>query len=285
MRILITGSRGMLGRTLLRLLPLENTELVVSGSDIGDFDITSADETFAFIRSLKPDIVVHCAAMTDVDGCESQFENAMKVNALGTSNVASAVNSIGGRIISISTDYVFSGNEDVPYNEWDVPQPLTVYGKSKVAAEEAVRVHCSNHVILRIAWLYGCGGPSFFHTMCCLGKTDGPPLKVVSDQIGNPTSADSLVPVIGHFIRHDICGTFHSTCEGEATWYDFAKQIFQVRGFTRNVESCTSKEYPRPAPRPFNSRLDNMAFRLSLIPEMPHWKDALFSFIERYPDE
>jgi dTDP-4-dehydrorhamnose reductase len=301
-KILVTGAKGMLGRTLMRTLPESlissdslfpangsdsfglSRSLEVIGCDIDDFDITCSESAGDFFNEIRPDVVVHCAAMTNVDSCESDVELAMKVNAVGSANIAINVNRLGGRLLAISTDYVFDGDLNRPYNESDKTDPATVYGKSKLSGEEAVRVHCPNHAILRIAWLYGKGGPSFYHTMVKLGALDGDPLKVVSDQVGNPTSVDSLIPVISHFIKHELVGTFHATCEGEATWFDFAVEIFRLNGLKRIIVPCSTDEFPRPAKRPANSRLDKMAFRLSNVTQMPHWKDALKSFVNQYPE-
>ena len=281
MKTLITGSKGMLGRTIVRKLK----DLEVIGVDLCNFDIVDAAAVKSAFDTIKPAVVVHCAAQTAVDACESSHDSAFSVNAIGTANVAHAANIRNARLIYISTDYVFSGDSDEPYVEWDAVGPLTVYGRSKLAGEEAVRVHCPNHAILRIAWLYGQGGPSFYHTMKRLGGKTGEALRVVNDQVGNPTSTDSLVPVIRQFMEKEYVGTFHTTCEGEATWYEFTKAIFELTGARRDVIPCSSQEYPRPAPRPRNSRLENMAMRLCGMPKMPHWRQALTSFVEEYPND
>ena len=297
MKILITGAKGMLGQTLMKQLPPllngklnspKNTELQensdtnyeITGCDMEDFDISSIKQTTKHFNKINPDVAVHCAAMTDVDGCESNFEKAMQINAIGSANIASCCFNTNARLIAISTDYVFDGNLNRAYNEWDETVPSTAYGKSKLAGEKAIINHCPDSAILRIAWLYGENGPSFYHTMIKLGNQSGDALKVVSDQIGNPTSTDALVPVIAHFIKNSHTGIFHSTCEGECTWYDFANEIFRLKGLKRETNPCSTDEYPRPAKRPANSRLDKMAFRLAGISKMPDWKDALKSFIK-----
>ena len=281
MKVLITGAAGMLGRTLSRKLKGHEVFPV----DVEDFDITVLKDVLAAFRDLRPDGVIHCAAMTAVDDCEGKREEAFRLNAVGTANLALASQEISAHLLAISTDYVFSGDLSRPYNEWDEPAPRTVYGESKLAAEQAVRNHCSKHSILRIAWLYGQGGPSFYHSMVKLGALSGEALRVVSDQWGNPTSADSLVPVIEGILEKGCVGTFHCTCEGEANWYEFAREIFRLHRFARDIVACTSEEFPRPAARPRNSRLDNMALRLNALPPMPDWRSALSSFIEEYRDD
>jgi len=270
----------MLGRTLQRRLAAH--ELYIA--DLPEVDITVMGQLEAAIRSFAPDVVLHCAAMTAVDGCESQTDLAFKVNALGSANVAACANRAGAWLIAISTDYVFDGRLDRPYHEWDNPAPATVYGQSKYAGEMAVRDHCPGHTILRIAWLYGPGGPSFLHTMLKLGRQEGAALKVVNDQIGNPTSTDAVASVIAWLLENPVPGVVHATCEGAATWYEFAKRIFDLWKLPRALEACCTAEFPRPAPRPANSRLEKRVLRLAGAPPMPHWRDALEQFAHAWPE-
>ena len=278
MKVLLTGGKGMLGRTLCA----ELTDFEVIPTDLPEADITDAAGFDALLKQIKPDTVIHCAAMTAVDRCETEIDFAYKLNAFGTANVASACHRNGIRLIAISTDYVFEGNSDRPYNEFDTPNGgNTIYGKSKFAGEEAIRRHCPNYVICRISWLYGAGGPSFVHAMINLADGTKPELKVVADQIGNPTSTLAVARQLRNIlIRKELVGTFHLTCEGEATWADFAAEIFRLKGIEQKIVPCTTAEFPRPAPRPANSRLDKMMLRLSGLPPMPHWKDALAEFLQ-----
>ena len=278
MKLLITGGKGMLGRTLQN--EFKDCEIVIA--DLPEADITDTAGFDAFLAQHKPDAVIHCAAMTAVDKCESEIEFAYKLNAFGTANVAAACNRHGVRLIAISTDYVFDGDSDRPYNEFDrATGGNTIYGKSKFAGEEAVRRHCSNHVICRISWLYGHGGPSFVHAMMSLADGTRPMLKVVADQHGNPTSTTAVARQLRNILaKPGLVGTFHLTCEGEATWFDFAQEIFRLAGKTQAVSPCTTDEFPRPAPRPKNSRLDKMMLRLAGLPPMPDWRDALAEFMK-----
>ena len=279
MKVMLTGGKGMLGRTICG----ELTDFEVIPTDLPEADITDAVGFDALLRRVRPDAVIHCAAMTAVDKCESEIDLAYRLNAFGTANVASACHRNGVRLIAISTDYVFSGDADRPYNEFDRPTGgNTVYGKSKFAGEEAVRNHCPNHVICRISWLYGAGGPSFVHAMMKLADGTRPVLKVVADQIGNPTSTLAVARQLREILNRPLLtGTFHMTCEGEATWADFAAEIFRLAGKTQAIQPCTTAEFPRPAPRPANSRLDKMMLRLAGLPPMPDWKDALAEFMSR----
>ena len=278
MRVLLTGGNGMLGRTLVREL---GGEFEVIATDLPEADITDEVSLDVIFGQHAPDAVIHCAALTAVDRGETERDLAFRLNARGTANVAALCNRRGIRLIAISTDYVFDGDSYRPYNEFDrATGGRTVYGQSKFAGEEAVRTLCPNHVIARISWLYGAGGPSFVHAMMSLADGSRPVLKVVADQLGNPTSAVAVARALREMLkRPNLCGTFHVTCEGEATWAEFAEEIFRLAGKEQKVQPCTTEEFPRPAPRPKNSRLDKMGLRLAGLPPMPDWKDALAEFM------
>lgn len=279
MRVMLTGGKGMLARTLLAEL---GADFDIVPTDLPEADITDEECIDAVVARVAPDAVVHCAAMTAVDKCETERELAFRVNARGTANVAAACHRHGVRLIAISTDYVFGGDAGGPFSEFDAADGgRTVYGRSKFAGEEAVRALCPNHAIVRISWLYGAGGPSFVHAMMSLADGTRPVLKVVGDQRGNPTSAQAVARALrGLLARPKLCGTFHATCEGEATWAEFAREIFRISGKTQRVEDCTTEEFPRPAPRPKDSRLEKLGLRLAGLPPMPHWKDALAEFMK-----
>ena len=278
MKVMLTGGKGMLGRTLCKVL----SEFEVIPTDLPEADITDASGFDALLARINPDAVIHCAAMTAVDLCESQNALAYKLNAFGTANVAAACYRHNVRLIAISTDYVFEGDSDRPYHEFDrATGGRTVYGQSKFAGEEAVRRHCPDHVIARISWLYGAGGPSFVHTMMKLADGTRPALKVVADQIGNPTSTVAVARMLREILLHkELVGTFHLTCEGEASWAEFAQEIFRLAGKDQQVIACTTDEYPRPAPRPKNSRLEKMMLKISGLPMMPDWREALREFMQ-----
>lgn len=279
MRVMLTGGKGMLGRTICRIFP---SDMNVIPTDLPEVDITSRKSLEDAVEKYSPDAVIHCAAMTAVDRCETEKELAFRLNAFGTANVAAVCRKYGIRLIAISTDYVFQGDSDRPYHEYDpAGHAGTVYGQSKFAGEEQVRIFCPDHVIARISWLYGFGGPSFVHTMRKLADGTRPVLKVVHDQIGNPTSAVAVARKLEEILRRpELCGTFHLTCEGEASWYEFALEIFRQMNIRQEVQPCRTDEFPRPAPRPANSRLDKMMLRLNGMTPMPDWKDALAEFIK-----
>ncbi len=279
MKILITGGNGMLGRTLRRRLAEQGHEIAVA--DLPEWDVTDTDSFSAKLVALHPDVVIHCAAMTKVDDCEANRELAFKLNEEGSRNVALACKMCGARLFAVSTDYVFSGEppkEPWAWSETDIPRPQTVYGASKFAGEQMVQMILPEAVILRIAWLYGAGGPSFIHTMAKLGAQEGAPLKVVNDQRGNPTSCDTVADAIAFLLTKPyVSGIVHATCEDQCTWYDLAVELFRLLGLKREVVPCTTAEFPRPAPRPKNSALKKSVLNL-LGYRTPNWRDALARF-------
>ena len=277
MKILITGGKGMLGRTLQRKFAAH--ELFVA--DLPEVDILKRDELVATFGAFAPDVVIHCAAMTKVDACEERDELAFRLNGMGSANVAYACKLCGARLIASSTDYVFSGHrEEGAWKESDMPVPLTVYGRSKLAGERCVQDILPSAVVLRIAWLYGAGGPSFVHTMAKLGAQEGAPLKVVNDQRGNPTSTKTVADVIKFLMtKSDVSGIVHGTCEDQCSWYDLTVELFRLLGLKREVVPCTTEEFPRPAPRPHNSALKKSVLNL-LGYRTPKWQDALTEFVK-----
>ena len=280
MKILITGGKGMLGRTLQAELAAH--ERVVA--DLPEWDITDGTAFTSRLLAEKPDVVVHCAAMTKVDDCETNRDLAFKLNEEGTRNVALASKAAGARLVAISTDYVFSGDpprEPWAWGEMDIPRPRTVYGMSKFAGEQMIQMlYPDNSVILRIAWLYGAGGPSFVHTMLKLGPQAGDPLKVVNDQFGNPTSTNVVADVIRFLLtKPEVSGVVHGTCEDQCSWYDFACALTRLTpGFTRAVVPCSTAEFPRPAPRPRCSALKKSVLNV-LGYRTPTWHAALAAFL------
>ena len=278
MRILITGGRGMLARTLAGALQGEHEVAALGHADIDVVDAMSVARAFAEVR---PDAVLHCAAMTQVDKCESEEGLAYAVNEQGSANIAHASREAGARLVAFSTDYVFDGALDRPYSEFDkAGDALNIYGRSKWAGECAVRLGCPNHIVARVSWLYGPGGPSFVHTMMRLADGTRPLLKVVDDQHGNPTSTLAVASAVKAILaRPELRGTFHVTCEGEATWFELAQAVFRLAGKDQQVQACTSEEYPLPARRPANSRLEKRMLALHGLPPMPHWRGALSEFM------
>jgi dTDP-4-dehydrorhamnose reductase len=231
-------------------------------------------------------VVINAAAATRVDDLESDPDGALLVNGLGPRNLAVACRRLGLKLIHLSTDYVFDGAKVGPYVEWDKTEPLSVYGQSKLLGEEWVRQQCPDHFIVRTAWLYGVPGPNFVTAILARGRSLGPEgeLKVVQDQRGTPTSALALAPQLLALAATEAFGTYHATCQGETTWYDFARLILETAGIAVRVTPCTTAEFPRPAPRPANSVLENRLLQVAGLDRMPAWQAAYRQFWEAYGD-
>lgn len=276
MKIWIAGASGMLGSEFTS--KLSSHELLPT--DHNDVDISNEKAVLSFCKQNKPDVVINSAAFTNVDACESEKDLAWKVNAWGCRNLALASHSEGSRLVSISTDYVFEGDSPRPYHEFDIANGgQTIYGQTKFAGEQFIRQLCPNHLIVRVAWLYGNNGKNFVNTMLSLAEKNLSEIKVVNDQIGNPTSTAAVASLIDNLLNTDYNGIVHGTCEGSATWYDFAKAIFELSGTPQVVVPCTSKEFVRPAPRPRNSRLEKRVIQMLGLPPMPEWKAELAKYL------
>lgn len=281
MRILITGSKGQLGRELFR--QLENTDHTVVGVDIEDVDISKLDAAVELAKEVQPDVLLNCAAFTNVDLCEDERDAAFAANALGPRNVAVACEEVGAKLIHISTDYVFSGKGEIPFTETDIPAPKTVYGATKLLGEQYVRQFCSRWFILRTAWLYGRDGNNFVKTILRLAKEKGE-MRVVDDQRGNPTCAEDLARHMLKLAPTKEYGLYHCTANGICSWYDFAREIVRLSGIEAAVYPCTTEEYPRPAPRPAYSALDNSMLRATIGDEMRPWLVALEDYMRHWEE-
>ncbi len=294
MKLLITGSKGQLGNELSKILANGESELgrlpeqvqgcEVTAVDVDELDITDMAAVGAFLQKERPDVLINCAAMTNVNGCESSQDVAMKVNAIGARNLARGCEQIGCKLVHVSTDYVFAGDGDRPYVEWDVCNPQSVYGTSKLLGEQYVRDFCTRYFIVRTAWLYGYVGGNFVKTISKLARERGE-VTVVSDQRGNPTNAADLAYHLVRLATTEEYGVYHCTGTGECSWYDFACEIIRLFGIDAKVKPCTTEEYPTPAKRPSYSSLDNMMLRCTIGDEMRDWKDALKAFVEHYEGE
>jgi len=286
-KLLVTGAQGQLGRDLTDALA---SDYDVTPADLEEFDLRDRTAVHEFFRLRQPEIVIHAAAYTDVDGCETNKEQAMAVNAEGTKNIALACKEIGARMIYYSTDYVFAGDSKHPYSEEDSPGPRTVYGRSKLEGEKAVQESLQDYAILRIAWIYGRHGKNFVRTMLKLGsdqlkKADAgetaTPLKVVDDQYGNPTWTGEVVCQTQELLRHKLNGLFHATTGGnEVSWYRFARAIFGKMNLPVDVVPCTTAEFPRPAPRPARSSLANTRLQQAGAYVMRDWEVVLNEFLK-----
>lgn len=282
MKILLTGSNGQLGRELTRQLTKKKIDFV--GYDIPEFDITDKEKMTAIITSEQPTVIINCGALTNVDGCETQKELAMSINATGPQYLAEIARDHDIVLVQVSTDYVFDGSGIIeagavrPYRETDPTDPKTVYGESKAAGEKSVSEIAPKYFIVRTAWLYG-DGNNFVKTMLELASKH-PKLTVVNDQIGSPTSTVDLAAAIIDLIHTDHYGIYHGTCEGQCSWYDFAVEIFRLSGIAIPVEPVTSEQFVRPAPRPKYSVLENKGLNDLQLNHFRPWQVSLVEYLE-----
>lgn len=274
-KIFVTGCNGQLGRAINQVYAGDDVELI--NTDVAELDITKIDEVLACIEKHKPDVIINCAAHTNVNACESQWDLAYKINAIGPRNLSIAASRTGAKIIHVSTDYVFDGTHTEPYTEFDQPAPIGAYGKTKYEGEEFVKQFADRFFIVRTAWLYG-DGNNFAKTMLSLAETKDE-VGVVADQFGSPTSALELARAIKALEPTDNYGTFHATCEGSCSWADFAERIFALAGKNTKVKRLTTDEYPTPAKRPAYSVLDNYMLRLTMGYTFQNWEDALQEYM------
>lgn len=275
-KLLITGCNGQLGRALNREYEGEPVEVIKT--DVPELDITDLDAVMCLVREQKPDVIMNCGAMTAVDLCESEYEKAFRINAVGPRNLGIAARETGAKLFQISTDYVFSGDADRPYIETDLPNPQSVYGSTKLAGEQFVRDFAGRYFIIRTAWLYG-EGKNFAATMLRLSESNDK-VRVVGDQVGSPTSAAQLAKMIHVLEPTENYGTFHGTCEGQCSWADFAVEIFRQAGKDTQVEYITTEEFQAVAKRPAYSVLDNQMLRMTTDFRMLGWQDALSEYMK-----
>lgn len=290
-KVLVTGCNGQLGRAIQKEYAGDVTFIltdVAEGEGITSLDITDIDAVMSLVLAQKPDVIINCAALTNVDGCEKMWDLAYKINAIGPRNLAIAATAVGAKLVHVSTDYVFAGTERTPRTEFDTPDPISAYGKTKLEGEQFVRQFAEKFFILRTAWLYG-DGKNFVKTMARVAKTHDE-VSVVCDQFGSPTSAVELAKMI-HFLEGtDNYGIFHATCEGETNWADFTEAFYAKLGITAKVNHITSEEYakmnPEAAKRPAYSNLDNYMLRLTTDQfAMANWEDALDVYLKDFDME
>ncbi len=252
-------------------------------ADLPDTDVTDPASVARAFERAGPQAVIHGAAYTNVDGCESHEAAALAVNGAGSGHVAAACARAGIPLLALSTDYVFDGRLAAPgeYAEDDAPAPLSAYGRTKLAGETAVRARCPRHWIVRTQWLYGVGGRNFVDTMLVLAA-EKPFVAVVDDQVGSPTSTHDLAPVLWRFLQQPPpWGTYHATSAGSTSWHGFAAEIFRQAGLAVDLRRLSSRELQRPAPRPARSVLSNARLRATFGAGLPPWQEGLARYLER----
>ena len=277
MKILITGHKGMLGAELMHFLSRENE---VSGIDLEEADITNREQILEAIAIRSPQLVIHTAAYTDVDGCEQHADRAYKVNAIGTQNVALACARLDATMVYISTDFVFNGRKSRPYIEFDAPDPQSVYARSKLAGEQYVRSLLRKGFIVRTSWLFGKHGKNFVETILRLaGEQDE--LRIVSDQIGSPTFVGDLVPEMARLIATEAYGIYHLSNNGSCSWFDYTRKILELAHVENvRVVPISTEALGRPAVRPAFSALRNYCMELTIGDRMRSWEEGLQAYLE-----
>lgn len=295
LKILIIGANGQLGNELERCFSTGETEIgpipeayadaVVFYRDVDSLDITDVDAVSKAFEETQPDIVINCAAFTNVDRCEANEALAFAVNAKGAENLAVAAEKYGAKLVHVSTDYVFPGTDSKPRVESDKTEPISAYGRTKLAGEMAVKANCNRYFIVRTAWLYGYVGKNFVKTMMALGKQHDE-VSVVDDQLGNPTSANDLAYTILKLALTDNYGVYHATNEGTCSWADFAASVMGGASLDCEVIPVTSAQWkemhPESADRPAFSSLENKHLADTIGNEMRPWQDALASYLDNY---
>jgi len=282
MKILITGGKGQLGMDCVRILRETNDVLAI---DLDELDITKLSGVESLVQRFVPNIIINCAAYTQVDNCEIEKDLAWNVNVKGAENLLKCTEKQGIRLIHISTDYVFDGSKKIPepYVEKDKPKPVSYYGKTKYESEKVVRSAVDRHVILRTAWMYGLNGHNFLKTMLKLAlKNPEDKIRVVDDQYGSPTWSYRLALQIERIIDTDARGIYHTTAEGYCTWFELAEYFLNQMEVSHTIVPCTSKEYPTPAKRPKNSILENRHLKEKGINIMPQWQDDIDQFVSSF---
>ena len=277
MRVFVTGVKGQLGYDVMNELEKQGLEGI--GVDIDEMDITDADQVNKVIKEAAPDAVIHCAAYTAVDAAEDNEEICRKVNAQGTENIAKVCEELDIKMMYISTDYVFNGQGERPWEPDDEREPLNVYGQTKYEGELAIEEHVKKFFTVRIAWVFGVNGKNFIKTMLNLGKTHDH-LTVVNDQTGSPTYTYDLARLLVDMIQTDKYGRYHATNEGLCTWYEFACEIFKQAGMDVSVAPVSSDEYPAKAKRPSNSRMHKSKLTANGFQPLPTWQDALSRYLK-----
>lgn len=276
MKLLVTGVKGQLGHDIVNECKKRNIEAV--GVDVEEMDITDAKKVEEVIKEGNYDAVVHCAAWTAVDKAEDEVEACTKVNVEGTKNIANVCKELDIPMMYFSTDYVFDGQGETPWNEYDKRQPLNVYGQTKYEGELAVEA-LNKFFIVRIAWVFGVNGNNFIKTMLRLGKERGA-VSVVNDQIGSPTYTYDLSKLVVDMIQTDKYGIYHATNEGLCSWYEFACEIFKQAGMNVEVTPVDSTKFPAKAKRPNNSRMSKTMLDKNGFDRLPTWQDALSRYLK-----
>ncbi|TFE00027.1 dTDP-4-dehydrorhamnose reductase [Jeotgalibacillus sp. R-1-5s-1] len=279
LKVLVTGSRGQLGKEIYHVLEKAGHQVIGLGRQ--QLDITISEDVLNTFKKYSPDVVIHAAAYTDVNNAENEQEEAFKVNGAGTKNVALAVHEIKAKLVYVSTDYIFNGASRSPIPEDTEPSPLSVYGQSKLEGEKYVKEILEDFFIVRTSWLYGQFGNNFVKKMLEAGDRLQK-VTVVDDQFGSPTYTGDLAEAIAKLIMTDKYGTYHLSNSGSCSWYEFAKKIFELADKEVTVVPCKTEEFKSPAKRPEYSILEHGKWKGNGFEEIRHWSNALEDFLTHY---
>jgi dTDP-4-dehydrorhamnose reductase len=284
MRVLITGATGLLGAEIVRQCRAAGWETLGTArtpppdSDYAPMDITDPDMVRAAFDAFRPEVVVHCAAMTHVDACETNPQEAYRVNTFGTEVIAAHCQRVGAACVYISTDYVFDGAKGAPYHEYDAPNPLSVYGRSKYLGEQAVQALCPRHYVVRVAWLYGVGRKTFPQFVLDAARQGQSPT-VIADQIGSPTYVADVADRLLRLVQTDCYGVYHLTNPPPVSRYEFACALLEAAGLSVPPTPLPMAQWQTPAPRPAYSALTSWRLPWAGVPPMPDWRDAMRRFL------
>ncbi len=276
MKIIVTGAKGQLGYDVV--LQLKKSGHLAIEADLPELDITDRSAVEAFFKKHNPDGVIHCAAYTNVDGAETEKELCEKINYIGTKNIAECCKMHNSKLVYISTDYVFDGNGNEPFETDAATAPCNFYGKTKLMGENAVKEICDKYFIVRISWVFGSNGKNFVKTMLRLSKERNE-ITVVCDQIGSPTYTPDLSALLCDMIKSEKFGIYHATNEGFCSWAEFAAEIMKLSGAETKIIPVASSEYKTVATRPANSRMSKKSLENSSFDRLPEWQNALERFL------
>ena len=276
MKVLVTGAKGQLGQEICQCLAAAG--IAHKGVDISDFDLSDEAATLNAILAYRPDGVIHCAAYTAVDKAEADRDLCYRINVTGTAHVAKACQELDARMLYVSTDYVFDGMGDAPFETDAKIAPVNHYGQTKALGEQEVISRLEKYFIVRISWVFGLYGSNFVKTMLRLGGQQEV-VRVVGDQVGSPTYVSDIAPLMCEMIQTEKYGVYHATNEGFCSWFEFAKEIMHQAGLPCRVDEIATSDYPTAAKRPFNSRLLKSSLDNAGFPRLPDWQDALKRYL------
>lgn len=277
MKVLVTGVKGQLGYDVVKDLEKRGHQPI--GVDRDEMDLMDNEAIRTFIMNLKPEAIIHCAAYTAVDKAEEEVETCYQINAEAVKVISECAKELDVKLIYISTDYVFDGTKEGEYVETDLPNPINVYGASKLKGEQYVQTLLEKYYIVRISWVFGVNGNNFIKTMRRLGS-ERDELNIINDQVGSPTYTADLAPLLVDMIESDKYGIYHATNEGTCSWYEFANEIFKQSGIEVNTNPITTNQYPMAAKRPMNSRMSKAKLKANGFNLLPTWQQALADYLK-----